>query len=111
MIKETDGDCFENMRSLEQNLTFRSAAAQFAKRNVPFDEIRMRILGLVSNDGIYSNVAMLLSDQCTSTIKAATFSGTDKSNFQDRRELLLSVPENVGNVCLSRFKESDTCNF
>ena len=74
------------MRSLEQNLTFRSAAAQFAKRNVPFDEIRMRILGLVSNDGIYSNVAMLLSDQCTSTIKAATFSGTDKSNFQDRRE-------------------------
>ena len=86
MIKETDGDCFENMRSLEQNLTFRSAAAQFAKGNVPFDEIRMRILGLVSNDGIYSNVAMLLSDQCTSTIKAATFSGTDKSNFQDRRE-------------------------
>ena len=85
MIKETDGDCFENMRSLEQNLTFRSAAAQFAKRNVPFDEIRMRILGLVSNDGIYSNVAMLLSDQCTSTIKAAIFSGTDKSNFQDRR--------------------------
>jgi len=86
MIKETDGDCFENMRSLEQNLTFRSAAAQFAKRNVPFDEIRMRTLGLVSNDGIYSNAAMLLSDQCTSTIKAATFSGTDKSNFQDRRE-------------------------
>ena len=86
MIKETDGDCFENMRSLEQNLTFRSAAAQFAKRNVPFDEIRMRTLGLVSNDGIYSNVAMLLSDQCTSTIKAATFSGTDKSNFRDRRE-------------------------
>ncbi len=86
MIKETDGDCFENMRSLEQNLTFRSAAAQFAKRNVPFDENRMRTLGLVSNDGIYSNVAMLLSDQCTSTIKVATFSGTDKSNFQDRRE-------------------------
>ena len=45
MIKETDGDCFENMRSLEQNLTFRSAAAQFAKRNVPFDEIRIRTLG------------------------------------------------------------------
>lgn len=86
MIKETDGDCFEDMRSLEQNLTFKVAAAQFAKRNVSFDEAKMQTLGMVSHDGIYSNVAMLLSDQCSSTIKAATFSGTDKSDFQDRRE-------------------------
>ena len=86
MIKETDGDCFEDMRSLEQNLTFKTATAQFSKSNVPFDETKMQTLGLVSQDGIYSNVAMLLSDQCSSTIKAATFSGTDKSDFQDRRE-------------------------
>ncbi|MBE6965250.1 MAG: AAA family ATPase [Ruminococcaceae bacterium] len=86
MIKETDGDCFENMRSLEQNLTFKTATAQFSKRNVPFDETRMQTLGLLSHDGIYSNAAMLLSDQCSSTIKVATFSGTDKSDFQDRRE-------------------------
>lgn len=86
MIKETDGDCFEDMRSLEQNLTFKAATAQFSKSNVPFDEAKMQTLGLVSHDGIYSNAAMLLSDQCSSTIKAATFSGTDKSDFQDRRE-------------------------
>lgn len=86
MIKETDGDCFEDMRSLEQNLTFKAATAQFSKSNVPFDEAKMQTLGLVSHDGIYSNAAMLLSDQCNSTIKAATFSGTDKSDFQDRRE-------------------------
>lgn len=86
MIKETDGDCFEDMRSLEQNLTFETATAQFAKSNVSFDVSKMQTLGLVSQDGIYSNVAMLLSDQCSSTIKAATFSGTDKSDFQDRRE-------------------------
>ena len=86
MIKETDGDCFEDTRSLEQNLTFTAVATQFAKSNVPFDAAKMQTLGLVSHDGIYSNVAMLLSDQCSSTIKAATFSGTDKSDFQDRRE-------------------------
>ena len=86
MIKETDGECFEDMRSLEQNLTFDAAAAQFAKRDVPFDAAKMQTLGLVSQDGIYSNLGMLLSDECTSTIKAATFSGTDKSNFHDRRE-------------------------
>ena len=86
MIKETDGDCFEDMRSLEQNLTFESANAQFAKCHVPFDGPKLQALGFTSPDGIYSNVAFLLSDQCSSTIKAATFSGTDKSNFQDRRE-------------------------
>ena len=86
MIKETDGDCFEDMRSLEQNLTFDAANAQFAKCNVSFDASKMQTLGLTSPDGVYSNVAFLLSDQCGSTIKAATFAGTDKSNFQDRRE-------------------------
>lgn len=86
MIKETDGDCFEDMRSLEQNLTFEAAQTEFARRNVPFDAAKMQTLGMVSPDGIYSNVALLLSDQCSSSIKAATFSGTDKSVFQDRRE-------------------------
>ena len=86
MIKETDGDSFEMMRSLEQNLTFQTAEAQFSKRNVTFDSTKMQTLGMVSQDGIYSNVALLLSDQCGSTIKAATFTGTDKTTFQDRRE-------------------------
>lgn len=86
MIKETDGDSFETMRSLEQNLSFQAAENQFKKRNVPFDAAKMQTLGMISQDGIYSNVALLLSDQCSHTIKAATFSGTDKTTFQDRKE-------------------------
>lgn len=86
MIMETDGDCFEDMRSLEQELTFSTAEDLFARRGVPFDPVKMQTLGLISQDGIYSNVGLLLSDQCGTTIKAATFSGTDKSCFQDRRE-------------------------
>lgn len=85
MIKETDGDSFESMRSLEQNLSFEAAEKQFEKQNIPFDTAKMQTLGIIS-DGIYSNVALLLSDQCPSTIKAATFSGEDKGSFQDRRE-------------------------
>ena len=73
MIKETDGDSFETMRSLEQQLTFKAAEEQFKKRNVPFDAAKMQTLGMVSQDGIYSNVALLLSDQCSHTIKAAAF--------------------------------------
>lgn len=86
MIKETDGDCFEDMRSLEQELTFEAVKTQFDKCKVPLDDAKMQTLGFASPDGVYSNVAFLLSDQCSSTIKAATFAGADKSSFQDRRE-------------------------
>lgn len=86
MIKETDGDSFEDMRSLEQSLSFDAARAQFAGRGTAFDAAKMQTLGLVSPDGIYSNLALLLSDQCSSLIKAATFAGSDKTDFQDRRE-------------------------
>ena len=91
MIKETDGDSFETMRSLEQNLSFQTAEAQFAKRKVPYDAAKMQSLGMVSSDGIYSNVALLLSEQCPSTIKAATFAGGDQIVFQDRREFTGSL--------------------
>lgn len=86
MIKETDGNSFESMRALEQSLTFEAAQKQFTKRNIPFDTTKMQTLGMLSHEGIYSNVALLLSDQCTSMIKAAVFAGEDKGDFQDRRE-------------------------
>ena len=37
MIKATDGDCFETMRSMEQSLTFETAANQFEKCEISFD--------------------------------------------------------------------------
>lgn len=86
MIKETDGDSCEAMRSLEQYLTFHAAEEEFKKCNVVFDDAKMKTLGMVSADGIYSNVGFLLSDQCSCTIKAATFSGIDQEKFQDRKE-------------------------
>lgn len=98
MIKETDGDSFESMRSLEQNLTFHATEAQFAKRNVPYDTTKMQTLGMLFQDGIYSNVALLLSEQCPNTIKAATFSGIDQSVFQDRREFTGSLFQQMENL-------------
>jgi ATP-dependent DNA helicase RecG len=86
MIKETDGDSFESMRSLEQELMFQAAERQFQKCGVAFGLAQMKTLGLVSQDDVYSNVGLLLSDQCPSIVKAATFAGTERDEFQDRRE-------------------------
>lgn len=86
MIKETDGDNYEDMRSLNQSLTFATAMAEFAARNLDFDTPHMKTLGLVGIDGIYTNLGLLMSDQCPHIIKAATFGGVDQNDFQDRRE-------------------------
>lgn len=86
MIKETDGDRFEEMRSLEQKLTFESAKKIFAERNIKFGLTQMKILGMVTQDGVYTNLGLLLSDQCVHTIKAAVFQGTTQSEFKDRKE-------------------------
>ncbi len=86
MIKETDGDHFEEMRSLEQNLTFDAAAREFSERNVLFGETQMKTLGIMTHDGVYTNLGLLLSDQCVHTIKVAAFEGTTQNQFKDRKE-------------------------
>ena len=98
MIKETDGDRFEEMRSLEQNLTFEFAKKTFAKRNVAFGTAQMKTLGLVTQDGVYTNLGLLLSDQCVHTIKAAVFQGTNQNEFKDRKEFTGSLFQQMDEV-------------
>ena len=86
MIKETDGDYFEEMRSLEQDLTFEAAKKEFSERNILFGEAQMKTLGIMTHDGVYTNLGLLLSDQCVHTIKAAVFQGTTQNEFKDRKE-------------------------
>lgn len=86
MIKETDGDRFEEMRALEQELTFVATSQEFERRGLAFGTEQMRTLKLINSDGLYTNLALLLSEQCPHTIKAAVFEGEDQSVFKDRRE-------------------------
>ena len=98
MIKETDGDRFEEMRSLEQNLTFVETSREFARRNVEFGLHQMKTLKLLNYDGIYTNLGLLLSEQCKHTIKVAVFQGTDQSVFKDRREFSGSLFKQLNEV-------------
>ena len=98
MIKETDGDSFEDLRSLEQELTFKEASKEFAERKIAFGVLQRKTLGLVNEDDIYTNLGLLLSDQCSHTIKAAIFEGTDQSIFKDRREFSGSLMKQLKEV-------------
>lgn len=98
MIKETDGDRFEAMRSLNQELTFETAKKEFALRNIDFGPQQMRTLKLLDQDDLYSNLGLLLSDQCAHTIKVAVFQGTDQTIFKDRREFTGSLMQQMNEV-------------
>lgn len=91
MIKETSGDRYEDARSINQQLTFEKAENYFAKRNLPFGDQQKRTLNIIGPDGTYTNLGMLLSDQCVHTIKMAVFDGSRKSVFRDRKELTGSL--------------------
>lgn len=86
MIKETAGDSYESARALNQQPTFHTAAAFFEEKQIAFGKAQMKSLGLIGEDDMYTNVALLLSDQCPHGIKLAVFEGTDKSTFKDRQE-------------------------
>lgn len=98
MIKETDGDRFEAMRCLNQDLTFEATKKEFELRKTDFEPQQMRTLKLIDQDGLYSNLALLLSDQCVHTIKVAVFQGTDQTIFKDRREFTGSLMQQMNEV-------------
>lgn len=92
MIKMSDGDSFECIRSLNQELTFAFAKQAFEKYSVEFSDNKYRILGITSDsDDLYTNLGLLLSDQCQHSIKAAVFSNTENTNFLDSKEFTGSI--------------------
>ena len=104
MIKESDGDIFEEMRSMEQELTFGDTKRAFDKHSVEFSEVKYRTLGLIDKTGsLYTNLAMILSDECPYTIKAAVFADKDNTEFVDSKEFTGSVFSQLEN-CFNYLK-------
>ena len=92
MIKESDGDTFEEMRSMEQDLSFEAATNAFKKYGVPFGAEKYRALGITQkNDELFTNLALIISDQCTHTTKVAVFGDDSNTTFKDNKEFGGSV--------------------
>ena len=98
MIKETDGDRYEELRSTEQDLSFLILKEEFIQRGLKLEEPQMRTMKLKNPSGLYTNLALLLSDQCPHTIKAAVFEGEKREVFKDRREFTGSLLKQLKDV-------------
>ena len=87
MIIASDGQRYETRRSLQQELTFTSLEDIFAQKKIKLEEQQYMTLGLKTRDGIFTNLALLLSEECPHELKIAVFAGTSKTSpFQNRRE-------------------------
>ncbi len=98
MIIQNSGRSFEGCRSMNQELTFETLSSEMKKKSIAFGEAQMKTLKLVGEDGLYTNLALLLSDQCEATIKVALFQGTDKEVFRDRKEFSGSILKQLEDV-------------
>ena len=87
MIKDSDGDIFEEMRTVTQELSFEEAECAFKRYKVDFSEEKYIALGLRNiHDDQYTNLAMILSDQCQHTTKIAVFGDKENITFKDAKE-------------------------
>lgn len=91
MLIDTTGKSYETLRSMQQELTFNELKQHFIKRDLPLNKAQMHTLKLIGDDGLYTNLALLLSEQCEHSLKIAVFQGTTKAVFRDRREFTGSL--------------------
>lgn len=98
MLLQNSGRSFEQCRSMNQELTFQTFFAEMQSRSLEVGQSQMRTLKLIGEDGLYTNLALLLSDQCEITTKVAIFQGTDKEQFRDRKEFTGSILKQLEDV-------------
>lgn len=91
MIRQSEQDSFESRPSLVQDLTFEYASAEFGRKGLPLGTDELRTLGARTPTGTYTNLGLLLSDQCPPTIKAALFSDDERTTFTSREEYSGSI--------------------
>lgn len=98
-IKLSDGDSYEAMRSLNQELSFATAQNIFQTNNLEFTESKYFALGLRNiKDNQFTNLALLISEQCLHSIKVAVFEDNENTKFQAHREFTGSIFQQLENA-------------
>ncbi len=89
MLDETGEGNFESTVSIEQNLSFDYISKKFGE--ITAENIKANYL--INNNDLYTNLGLLLSDQCQHTIKLAVFKNEKNTNSEDIYEFKGSILE------------------
>lgn len=91
MLIENRSSSFEEELSTNQDLHFEYLKSILEKQNIEFNENKLKTLNIINLENKYTNLGLLLSDECPFSIKASIFSGKDKLEFSDRKEFNGSI--------------------
>lgn len=84
-------DPFETNVSYIQDLHFTYLTKVFEEHGLKLDKRKYKTLNLMDNNNYYTNLGLLVSDECPYTIKCAIFQGNNRSIFKDRKEFTGSI--------------------
>lgn len=98
MINESQNNSFETIISKTQDLTFDYTKFVFEKHNIELNKSKMKTLNIINLKNEYTNLGLLLSDECPFSIKCAIFNGKNKLEFRDRREFEGSILKQVNDT-------------
>ena len=85
MIRDIRSLSYEEKISFKQDLTFEGLKRIFRENDMVLDGQRMESLGM-KDDGRYTNLAFILSDQYDQSIKLASFTDDFRTEFIERYE-------------------------
>lgn len=91
MLVESNSNSFESNISKEQNLHFDYLKVLFKQHNLEINDNKFKALNIIDLNNRYTNLGLLLSDECPYSIKCAIFNGKNKLEFKDRKEFTGSV--------------------
>lgn len=95
LLIESNSNTFENNISNIQNLHFEYLKNIFKNHNIELDNNKFKTLNITDLNNMYTNLGLLLSDECPYSIKCAIFNGNNKIEFKDRKEFTGSVLKQV----------------
>ena len=98
MILESNSNSFENNVSSNQNLHFEYLKDTFKKHNIEINDSKCKTLNITNLNNQYTNLGLLLSDECPYSINCAIFNGNNKLEFKDRKEFTGSVLKQVNDT-------------
>lgn len=98
MLIESNSNSFENNVSSIQDLHFEYLKNIFKNHNIEINDNKFKTLSIVNLNNRYTNLGLLLSDECPYSIKCAIFDGNSKIEFKDRKEFTGSVLKQANEV-------------
>lgn len=98
LIIDSQSVPFEEMISKYQDLHFNYLASTFKEKNIVINNTALKTLNIINLAEEYTNLGLLLSDECPYSIKCAIFEGNNDIKFKDRKEFTGSLLKQVNDV-------------